>query len=142
MTNYFEDNEDRHAPLVNFEPLDYYQQILLEDYYSPASRKKIVKMAAYTFKKRYGRTPVILKAQVNWAMDNAMDRGGVWKQNTEPHNLRIAAAERLVEQMVDTEYNVNLDWFKVQEQLRDQAAPIVCGAHFIDRVKYQTGNII
>lgn len=142
MTHYYEDNEDRHDPLVNFEPLDEYQQILLEDFYSPESRRKIVKMAAKLFRQQYGRKPIILKIQVNWAMDNAVDRGQKWKQTERPHNLRIFAAERLLEQMVNTEYDINLDWFAVQEQLRDQAVTTPCGSHFVDRAKYQTSNII
>lgn len=126
----------------NYEPLDEYQRIVLEEFYSRESRKKIVAMAVREYKQRYGKIPKILKIQVNWAMANAFDHGGTWKQSQRPHNLRIIAKDRLVEQMVNTEYNVNLDWFAVQELLRDQEVPIVCGSHFIDKQYFTSPNIM
>lgn len=126
---------------VNFEPLDEYQDIMLKEFFTPESRKKIVKMATIIFKKRYGKTPSITKLMINWAISDASDRGR-WKQNTSVHNLQLCAAERLVERMVDMDYDTNLNWFDVQEQLRDQEVTTPCGSHFIDRQKVWSPNII
>jgi len=140
MTNYFETNFN--VPGFNYEPLDQYNAELIQDFYSIESREKILKMAIHLYKKRYDDTPKMTKIMLNWAMNNTMDRRHFWKDSIHPHNLRIEAAQRLVEKMVETVYWTNVDWFHVQEQLRDQEVPIVCGSHFRDKQKFQSPNIL
>lgn len=140
MTDYFE--TEHNIDPVNFEHLDQYQAELIKEFYSEESRKKILKMAIHLYKQKYDDTPRMTKIMLNCAMNNTIDRRHYWKDSTHPHNLRIYAAERLVEKMADTVYYTNLDWFKVQEQLRDQEVPIVCGSHFRDKQKFTSPNIL
>lgn len=143
MTGYNPGNDylyNRHP--ISLEPLDEYQNELIQDFYQPDNRRKILNMAIYSYKKRYGKKPVMTKMMLNWAMDNTIDRGQRWKQNERMHNLNIDAAQRLVELMVRLDYDIHLDWFTVQEQKRDTAVANVCGSHFTDRSKYESVNIV
>lgn len=126
----------------SLEPLDEYQNELIKDFYQLPNRKKILDMAIYTYKKRYGKKPVMTKMMLNWAMDNTIDRGQHWKQTERMHNLNIEASQRLVELMVRLDYDIHLDWFTVQEQKRDTSVANVCGSHFTDRQKYESVNIV
>lgn len=127
---------------MNYEPLDEYQDIMMKEFFTLESRRKIVKMATIIFKKRYGKTPSITKLMINYAIADAGGDRNRWKQNVSVHNLQLCAAERLVERMVDMDYDTNLNWFDVQEQLRDQEVTTPCGSHFVDREKYWSSNII
>lgn len=144
MTSYYESDKYLYnTQPISLEPLDEYQNELIRDFYSPENRKKIVKMAAYTYRKRYNKKPVMREIMLNWAMDNTIDRGQRWKQSIPMHNLNIDASNRLVEQMVDLDYDMNLDWFKVQEQKSFiTSAPEVCGSHFRDKQNFQSVNIV
>ena len=128
-------------PIPDMEPLDRYQVMLHEEFFTAESRARIMKLALYQFKKKYGTTPEVADWMINWAMSDTIDRGR-WKQTFQVKNLQIWASERLVERMQDMDYDVNLNWFDVQEQKRNTTIPSVCGAHFTDRIKYRSPNII
>jgi hypothetical protein len=128
-------------PIPNVEPDDEYQIMLHEEFFTAASRSKIIKMAVKEYKRRYGTTPYVADWMINWAMSDTIDRGR-WKQNTNVHNLQVSSAQRMIERMCDMDYDVNLNWFDVQEQKRNTTIAQVCGSHFTDRIKYRSPNII
>lgn len=126
---------------TNFTPEDQYQQLLVDEFFTPKSKKRITEMAIYLYKKRYGKTPFVADWMINWAMSDTIDKGR-WKQSTEIKNLQICSAERMVERMVEMDYNVNRNWFDEQEQLQQQETPAICGSHFKDSIKYRSPNIL
>lgn len=128
-------------PVDHFEPLDEYQNMLQDEYFTAATRKKILAMAVCRYKKVYGTTPPVADWMINWAMADTIDRGR-WKQDISVHNLRIYAAERLFERMATMDYDLNLNWFDVQEQKRNESIATPCGGHFVDRLKVRSVNIL
>lgn len=129
--------------IPNVEPLDQYQVMLHEEFFTPESRSRILKLALYQFKKKYGTTPPVADWMINWAMADAIADRNRWKQNANIHNIQVWSAERLVERMENMDYDINLNWFDVQEQKRNiTSVPSVCGAHFTDRIKYRSPNIL
>jgi len=125
----------------NYEPLNQYQVFLNEEWFTPENRKKVVSMAIREWKKRHGTKPIINTQFVDWAMCQVVDRNR-WEENFRIHNLRILAAERLLDRMVETDYNYWLDYFEIQEKLRDQEVPDPCGSHFRDKDFYISPNIL
>lgn len=143
MTQYFENLSGYNSNQQSFEPLDEYRNIMLEDFYSKDSRKKIVKMAIKIYQDRYHKKPLFYPPDLNKAMDDISDFGQRWKQSITPHNLRINAAQRLVERMVELDYFVHLDWFQVQaNKVHITSEPMVCGSHFTDHRKVMSVNIV
>lgn len=125
----------------NYEPLNQYQDFINNEWFTPENRKRVVGMAIHEWKKRYNTKPIIHTDHVDWAMCDTVDRNR-WKENFRIGNLRILAAERLLERMVELDYNYWLDYYENQERLRTQETPIPCGSHFQDREYYQTANIL
>uniref|UniRef100_A0A6C0JRT0 Uncharacterized protein n=1 Tax=viral metagenome TaxID=1070528 RepID=A0A6C0JRT0_9ZZZZ len=134
---------NNNIPIPDVEPLDQYQVMLHEEFFTSASRARIMKLALYQFKKKYGTTPPVADWMINWAMDDTIADRNRWKQTFQIHNLQIWASQRLVERMEDMDYDTNLNWFDVQTQKRDiTSIPSVCGSHFTDRIKYRSPNIL
>lgn len=126
---------------TNYNPMDFYQQLLIDNFFTNTSKQKILKMAQYLYKRRYGKTPFVADWMINWAVSDTIDKNR-WKQSTDIHNLQILAAERMVERMVDMDFDLNRNWFDEQEQLQQQETPAVCGSHFRDKINYKSPNII
>lgn len=125
----------------NYEPLNEYQNVLNTEWFTPENRKRVVGMAMYEWKKRHGTKPIILIEHVNWAMCEVVDRNR-WEENFRIGNLRILAAERLLDRMVEMDYNYWLDYYENQERLRNQETPDPCGSHFRDKEYYPSANIL
>ena len=125
----------------NYTPLNEYQNTLNEEWFTPENRKRVVAMAIYEWKKRHGTKPIILIEHIDWSMCQVVDQNR-WEQNFRIENLRILAAERLLDRMAEVDYNYGLDYFDTQERLRDQETPIPCGSHFQDKEYYLSPNIL
>jgi hypothetical protein len=124
-----------------YQPLNQYENTLAEEWFTPENRKRVVAMAIYEWRRRHGTKPIILIDHVDWAMCEVVDKN-VWEQNYKIPNLRILAAERLLERMSETDYNYWLDYYDTQARLRDQEVPIPCGSHFQDKQYYKSPNIL
>jgi len=125
----------------NFEPMNEYQRQINEEWFTPENRKRVVGMAIKEYRRRYGTKPIIITDHVDWSLCTTVDRN-IWEENFRIHNLRIEAAERLIERMVEVNFADGLDYFDNQERLRDQEVPIPCGSHFQDKEYYVSPNIL
>jgi len=125
----------------NAEKTNYYQEILAQEWFTDENKKIILRMAISEWKRRYSTKPIINKVFIDWVLCDTVDRN-VWQENCNIHNLRIIAAQRLIDRIDETMYNYELDYFEVQAKLRDQEVPIACGSHFQDKEYYTTANIL
>lgn len=125
----------------HYNPLNQYDNTLEDEWFTPENRKRIVAMAIHEWKKRNGTKPIILLEHIDWAICSVVDKN-VWEQNFKIQNLRILAAERLLDRMAEADYNYGLDYFNIQEKLRDQEVPIPCGSHFQDKQFFISPNIL
>jgi len=125
----------------NYEPLNEYQRFINEEWFTPENRKRVVNMAISEWRKRHGTKPIIHVEHVDWSLCDTVDRNR-WKENFRIQNLRILAAERLLDRMAELDHNYWLDYFDNQERLRNQEVPIPCGSHFQDRDYYVSPNIL
>lgn len=125
----------------NYQLGNYYQEILATQWFTKDNKRTIVMMAISEWKRRYGNKPIINMDFVNWVLQDTVDQG-VWKEKCNIHNLRIIAAQRLIERFAETEFAYELDYFEKQAQLRDQEVPIPCGSHFQDKEYFISPNIL